>query len=208
MAKTAENILVVDITNNIIIQNATVVKQLHTDLGELETTLTNKKADLVNSIVEMWEAGILEGFYPKNYKADTSLGIVQIEAKVATAKGTMDISMEPVLQATFGDFTDSLFQKDTVLDEVVDKRKVLEALLKPGINLNDIEISFKNPELLKEIEKTKALTTKEVIIPKAKFLDLLNDVPVDIRKKAADFLKKFLDNAQSFVVVCGNRGKK
>ncbi len=90
----------------------------------------------------------------------------------------------------------------------MDKRQVLMALLGPGINLNDIEITFKNPSLMEEIEKVGALTTKKVIVPKSKFLDLLDSIPAAVRVRAEWFLKKYLENAQSFVVVCGNRGKK
>lgn len=207
MAKVAENLVSV-IEDVSIIQLATEAKRLHTEHGELETKLTNKKNELVTKVKELWEVDVQGLTYPKNYKAETSLGIVQVEAKIASAKGTMEGTFEPTLQAIFGAFSDTLFEKEAVLNEVVDKRQVLMALLGPGINLNDIEITFKNPSLMKELEKVGCLTTKEVIVPRTKFLDLLNSLPGDILTKAEGFLKKYLESAQSFVVVCGNKGKK
>lgn len=207
MAKGAEN-LVESIEDIAIIEVATTVKSLHTELSELETKLAASKADLVSKVKDLWQVNTLGGDYPKNYKAETSLGIVQVEAKISSSKGTMEIAMKPTLQSLFETHTESLFEEETVLNEVVDKRRVLMALLGPGINLNDIEITFKNPALMEEIEKVGALTTKKVIAPKPKFLDLLDSIPGTMRINAEWFLKKYLENAQSFVVVCGNRGKK
>lgn len=208
MAKVADNSLVMDIADNEILQKALDVKDLHTKLGAMETDLTNKKAELVSKVKELWDTDAKSQRYIKNYKAETSLGIVQVESKVTTAKGIMESTFEPILKDIFGDHTDTLFEKEVVLDEVTDKRQVLMALLGPGINLNDIEISFKNPSLMEQIEKVGALTTKKVIAPKAKFLDLLSSIPDSITIRAEGFLKTYLDNAMSFVVVCGNRGKK
>lgn len=208
MAKVAETNLVVDITDNDIIQTAMEVKSLHTDLGELETKLSEKKEKLVGQVKSLWLGDVESQTYQKNYKAVTSLGIVQVEAKIASAKGVMDGSFGPTLQAIFGDYKDILFEKETVLAEVIDKRQVLMALLGPGINLNDIEITFKNHSLMKEIEKVGCLTTKEVFVPKSKFLESVNTIPTEILARAEEFLKKFMDNVMSLVVVCGNRGKK
>ncbi len=207
MAKVAEN-LVTNIEDTEVLQIATTVKSLHTELGELENRFASSKADLVSKVKCLWQVETNDGDYPKNYKAETSLGIVQVEAKISSAKGTMEVAMRPTLEALFGTHTDSLFEEETVLNEVMDKRQVLMALLGPGINLNDIEITFKNPSLMEEIEKVGALTTKKVIVPKSKFLDLLDSIPAAVRVRAEWFLKKYLENAQSFVVVCGNRGKK
>jgi TusA-related sulfurtransferase len=213
MAKaTVNETLIVNITDSDTLIMAKAVKELHTKLGEVETEFSEGKDGLSTRVKAQWESETKETFlFPRNYKADTGLGIIQVEAKVITAKGVVEASYEKELDKMFGGNVDKLFEKSKVVDQVMDKRAILHTILtNPAVNLNDIEITIKSTSLMELIEKESkgALTTKEVILPKAGFLEALADLPEAMRKSTYGFVKAFLDKCMRFDVVCGNRGKK
>lgn len=213
MAKTSVNDnLVVNIEDTNILAIAEGVKTLHTQMADVENLYSAEKTNLTDKVKEKWDTDSGQThFFPKNYKAAATSGMVQIEAKVISAKGAMEVSVVPTLDELFGDGVDKLFEKVKTVKEVLDKRAVLKAIISnPAINMNDIEVVIKNPDILAVIEKDSdgALTTKEVVVPKSGLLDTLAEFPETVRKSSYDFIKKYLDQCLRFDVVCGNRGKK
>lgn len=205
--------LVVTIKNKNVIDTATKVKDLHTKVGETENQYSEAKEELVTQVKSIIdEETPTTHVFPRNFKAETEKGIVQVEAKVISGKGAMEVSVEKTLDTLFGPDADKLFEKTKTLDQVLDKKAILSAILKnPGVNLNDIEITIKNPGVLDLLEKeTKgAMTTKEVILPKVSgFLETWSELPEATRKKAFGFIKEYLGKCMRLDVVCGNRGKK
>jgi hypothetical protein len=137
---------------------------------------------------------------------------VRIEYRLPSNNGALDISEEPILDHHFGKDWKALFERATVIEDIIDPQALINILQAAGLNPWDyvtlgiikdkdeiIIAHFKGDDPAK-----KGFTTAQAFLPKEGFLNNLNKLAHLLSKAALIYIREYIDKTFKPTVIIGS----
>jgi hypothetical protein len=146
---------------------------------------------------------------------DNYIGIVRVtgqdlppvRVEMRMENGALDVSEDSNLDAIYGSTRPLLFQREKVVNEIIDPMALIQELVDAGKNpfdYVDLKVRTGMDHILVE---SKHVTSGEAVLPKEGFLNTVNEIKNTLSPDAKEYTKAYLENALKPRVVLGTKGK-
>ena len=121
--------------------------------------------------------------------------------------GALAVDEGKNLDMLYGTARPLLFQKERVVNEIVDPMALIKELIDAGKNPFDyIDIAVRKG-MDHVLVESKNVTSGEAYLPKEGFLNTLNEIKNTLSDNAKTYTKEYLNNTLKPRVVLGTKGK-
>jgi hypothetical protein len=146
---------------------------------------------------------------------DQYIGIIRITAEnqapvrveFRMENCALDVSEEANLNAIYGAQRPVIFQREKIVNEIIDPLALVQELVDAGKNPFDyLDLSVRKG-MDHVIVESKNVTSGEAFLPKEGFLGKLNEIKHTMSPEAKEYTKNYLQGAIKPRVVLGTKGK-
>ena len=130
-----------------------------------------------------------------------------VRVEMRMENGALSIDEEANLEAIYGPSRPLLFQKEKVVNEIVNPQALIAELIAAGKNPFDfLDLTVKKG-LDAAIVDSNFVTSGEAFLPKEGFLNTVNEIKKTLSADAITYTNNFLQSALKPRVVLGTKGK-
>lgn len=192
------------ITEGPIVDQTLEAVEVHTKANKLQIQEKRLKEEICNKIqvlqLEEFSKDNVVGLFRVN---DDKLPPVRVEMKIKN--GALELSDLPVLDGLFGKKRPELFEKATVVSEILDPEVLIKKMTAKGLNPWDyLTVSVKD-NMDEIVSKYDGVSVSEAILPKKGFLAKLKEHISTCSQEAKNYLKEYLKQALSPTMVMGKK---
>ena len=146
---------------------------------------------------------------------DQYIGVVRItgeqqapvRVEFRMENGALDVSEETNLNAIYGAQRSVIFQREKIVNEIINPMGLVQELVNAGKNPFDyLDLSVRKG-MDHVIVESKNVTSGEAFLPKEGFLGKLNEIKHTMSSEAKEYTKNYLMGAIKPRVVLGTKGK-
>ena len=206
MATKKEGLPDINIDKGPIIESARTAVECRAQIAELTTTEKTASSEI---------AKLAEGLRQEEVGRDKYIGIVRVtgeelppvRVEVRMENGALAVDEGKNLDMLYGTARPLLFQKERVVNEIVDPMALIKELIDAGKNPFDyIDIAVRKG-MDHVLVESKNVTSGEAYLPKEGFLNTLNEIKNTLSDNAKTYTKEYLNNTLKPRVVLGTKGK-
>jgi hypothetical protein len=130
---------------------------------------------------------------------------VRVEFRLENA--ALDVAEEPNLNALYGAQRPLIFQREKIVNEIINPLALIQELIAAGKNPFDyLDLSVRKG-MDHVLVESKNVTSGEAFLPKEGFLGTLNEIKHTMSPEAKEYTKNYLQGAIKPRVVLGTKGK-
>ena len=206
MATKKEGLPDINVDKGPIIESARTAVECRAQIAELTTTEKTASSEI---------AKLAEGLRQEEVGRDKYIGIVRVtgeelppvRVEFRMENGALAVDEGKNLDMLYGTARPLLFQKERVVNEIVDPMALIKELIDAGKNPFDyIDIAVRKG-MDHVLVESKNVTSGEAYLPKEGFLNTLNEIKNTLSDNAKTYTKEYLNNTLKPRVVLGTKGK-